>query len=200
MSEAQLPAANAKQVPRQQSLRRNSRAARAAMTNAERQNASAIIVKTVVHSHWFRRAKLLACYLSTDDEVDTWLLIERAWRMKKRIFAPVINKKGVMYFCEITPESKLFLNHYGLYEPREGELIAPRQLDLVITPVVSFDNEGNRIGMGGGYFDRTFSFLRHRKHLLHPKLVGLAFACQRVEKITANPWDIQVFRVIDETS
>lgn len=200
MSEAQLPAANAAQVRRQQSLRRKSRAARIAMPSAERQNASVIIVKTVVHSSWFRRAKLLACYLSTDEEVDTWLLIERAWRMKKRIFAPVVNKNNVMHFCEITPESNLFLNQYGLYEPREGELIAPRNLDLVITPVVSFDHEGNRIGMGGGYFDRTFSFLRHRNHLLHPKLVGLAFACQRVDKITANPWDIQVFRVIDETS
>jgi len=195
-----LPGADAKQDTGQSALRRSSRAARVAMTDAERKTASGKIVKTVIHSSWFQRAKLLACYLPTHEEVDTWLLIERAWRMKKRTFAPVINKKHVMQFCEISPQSKLFQNQYGLSEPREGELIAPCELDLVITPLVSFDNDGNRIGMGGGYFDRTFSFLKHRKHLLHPKLVGVAFACQRVEKITANPWDIRVFRVIDETS
>ena len=199
MSRTQLPGANAVQDS-QAALQRKSRAARVGMTNAEREIASEKIVKTVFRSSSFQRARLIACYVPTHEEVDTWLLIERAWRMKKRIFAPVVNKNSAMQFCEITAESELFLNPYGLSEPREGEFIAPRALDLVVTPVVAFDNDGNRIGMGGGYFDRTFSFLRHRKHLFHPKLVGVAFACQRVEKIAANPWDIRVFRVIDETS
>ncbi len=134
------------------------------------------------------------------DEVDTWPLIERAWRMKKRIFAPVVEKNFVMRFCELTPESPLVLNHYGLPEPQDGNIIAPRALDLVITPVVAFDADGNRIGMCGGYFDRTFSFLSNRQFLFHPKLIGLAFACQRVEKITPNHWDIRVFCVVNETT
>jgi 5-formyltetrahydrofolate cyclo-ligase len=134
------------------------------------------------------------------EEVDTWLLIERAWRMKKRIFAPVIEKKLVMQFCELTPKTRLVANRYGLLEPQGGNIIAPRALDLVIAPVVAFDTDGNRVGMGGGYFDRTFSFLRNRQHLFHPKLIGVAFACQQVEKIAPNPWDIRVFRVIDETT
>jgi len=133
-------------------------------------------------------------------EVDTWLLIERAWRMKKRIFAPVIKKNNVMQFCELRPESEIVLNRYDLSEPQNGQLIAPRALDLVITPVVAFDADGNRVGMGGGYFDRTFSFLRDRRYLFHPKLIGLAFACQRVEKIAPNPWDVRVFRIVDETT
>ena len=154
----------------------------------------------VVRSSWFRCGKFIACYLPMQDEVDTWSLIERAWRMKKRIFAPVVEKKTVMQFCELTPESTLVLNRYGLPEPQDGNIIAPRALDLVITPVVAFDADGNRIGMGGGYFDRTFSFLRNRQFLFHPKLIGLAFACQQVEIITPNPWDIRVFRVVNETT
>jgi 5-formyltetrahydrofolate cyclo-ligase len=105
-----------------------------------------------------------------------------------------------MQFRELTAESKLVFNEYGLCEPQDGEIIAPRTLDLVITPVVAFDDDCNRLGMGGGYFDRTFSFLKHRQFLFHPKLIGLAFSCQRVEKIAPNPWDIRVFRVIDETT
>jgi 5-formyltetrahydrofolate cyclo-ligase len=134
------------------------------------------------------------------DEVDTWLLIERAWRMKKRVFAPVVEKNFAMKFCEVTAKSTLVANRYGLPEARDGATIEPRALDVVVTPVVAFDADGNRIGMGGGYFDRTFFFLKNRQHLFHPKLIGLAFACQRVEKIAANPWDIRVFRVIDETT
>ena len=133
------------------------------------------------------------------EEVDTWPLIDRAWRMKKRIFAPIVEKNFTMHFCEVTAKSKLVFNRYGLSEPEDGEIIAPRALDVVITPVVAFDDDGNRLGMGGGYFDRTFSFLKHRKFLFHPKLIGLAFSCQRVDKIAANPWDIRLFCVIDET-
>jgi 5-formyltetrahydrofolate cyclo-ligase len=170
------------------------------MTAYEKNEASEKIVGTVVRSSLFRRAKLIACYLPMQDEVDTWQLIRRAWRMKKRIFAPVVEKNFVMKFCEVTPESTLAPNRYGLAEPQNGKIIPARQLDLVVTPVVAFDDQCNRIGMGGGYFDRTFSFLRMRQHLFHPKLIGLAFACQRVDKIVANPWDIRVFRIIDETN
>ncbi len=134
------------------------------------------------------------------DEVDTWPLIDRAWRMKKRIFAPIVGKNFSMRFREVTPETELELNRYGFQEPKDGEFIKPRALDVVITPVVAFDACGNRIGTGGGYFDRAFDFLKHRKYLFHPKLIGLAFSCQRVEKITPNPWDIRVFRVVDEAS
>jgi 5-formyltetrahydrofolate cyclo-ligase len=70
----------------------------------------------------------------------------------------------------------------------------------VLTPLVAFDEQHNRIGMGGGYYDRSFAFLKNRKQLIQPKLIGLAFDCQRVEKITANPWDIRLYSVITETT
>jgi len=199
MPKATSPAAISDPLRAQIALRREARAARAELSADDREKASNKIADTVIRSSWFRRSKFIACYLSTQEEVDTWLLIDRAWRMKKRIFAPIIKKNLTMEFCELTAESKLVFNQYGLAEPQDGEIIAPRALDLVITPVVAFDADGNRIGMGGGYFDRTFSFLANRQYLFHPKLIGLAFSCQRVEKIAPNPWDIRVFRVIDES-
>ena len=199
MSKKQLPRANAEQVADQSALRRRSRAARVAMTDVERKIASAKIVKTVVRSSWFQRAKLLACYLPMHEEVDTWLLIERAWRMKKRIFAPVIEKTSQMKFRELSAESSLERDQYGIFAPQNGEYINPRKLDVVLTPLVAFDAENNRIGMGGGYFDRTFSFLKYRESLFHPKLIGLGYACQKVDKIPSNRWDIRLYDVISES-
>ena len=120
--------------------------------------------------------------------------------MGKHISAPVLRKNGLMRFRELNADSKLSPNQFGLLEPQEGEFVDPHHLDIVITPLVAFDSTGNRIGMGSGYFDRTFSFLKGRKIWLHPKLIGIAFDCQRVTAIAPNPWDIRLFRVVTEAS
>jgi 5-formyltetrahydrofolate cyclo-ligase len=200
MSKAKSTAASPDNRRAKIAMRNDARAARAALGPDERERASKKIADTVIRSPWFRRSTLIACYLPMPEEVDTWPLIDRAWRMKKRIFAPILEKNFTLRFRELGAESTLVFNQYGLPEPEAGESIAARALDLVITPVVAFDDDYNRIGMGGGYFDRTFSFLKHRKLLFHPKLIGVAFSCQRVEKIAPSPWDIRVFSVIDETS
>ena len=85
-------------------------------------------------------------------------------------------------------------------EPQTGKFVDPHHLDIVITSLVAFDSSRNRIGMGGGYFDRCFAFPKGRKIRLHPKLIGLAFDCQRVGSIAPNPWDIGLYRVITETT
>ena len=82
----------------------------------------------------------------------------------------------------------------------EEETIDVDELDVVVTPLVAFDNQRNRIGMGGGYFDRTFTYLRNRQYWLRPKLIGVAFECQRVATIAPNPWDIPIFRVFTESN
>jgi 5-formyltetrahydrofolate cyclo-ligase len=183
---------------RKRELRRGYIDTRSCLGPEERSNASARIAEKVVRAPFFQRSRRIACYLSMADEVDTWRIIGRAWRMKKRIFAPVTRRGRKLEFREVTAESDLVRDDFGLLVPVAGEVIAARKLDLVLTPLVAFDDEGERIGMGGGYYDRTFSFLRGRRQLLKPKLVGLAFACQRVPRIAPNPWDIRLYRVITE--
>lgn len=198
MSIAQSPAADAERQRAQLALRDRSRAARAAMSDRDRDRASMKIADRVVRAHWFRRARNVACYLPMHDEVDTWFVIKRAWQMKKRIFVPIVERKYTMKFRELVPQSMLAPNRFGILEPLAGTTIAPHALHVVLTPVVAFDGGNRRIGMGGGYYDRTFAFLRNRRQLLRPKLVGLAFACQRVEKIAANPWDIRTFCIVHD--
>lgn len=177
-------------------LRRQGKTARQNLTVAERRQASEIIAKSVVSSPWFRRSENIACYISTDHEVDTSSIIARAWAMKKSVFAPVLGKKNQLRFRELSDKSTLKRDHFDLWQPVDGEFIPPGRLDVVIAPLVCFDRDNNRIGMGGGYFDRTFSFLKDRKYLHHPKLVGLGFDCQKIEKIPANPWDVRLFAVV----
>ncbi|MGI9204646.1 MAG: 5-formyltetrahydrofolate cyclo-ligase [Woeseiaceae bacterium] len=184
----------------QQQLRSDGKENRELMSSSARAAASQKISEIVCNSPWFRSSETIACYLPFAGEVDTWRTIDRALRMKKRVFAPIIEKNFCMRFREITAATVLQTNNLGLTEPENGIFAHPRTLDVVITPVVAFDSRYNRVGMGGGYFDRTFAFLRHRKTYFHPKLIGVAFDCQKVREIPANPWDIRLFSVITESS
>ena len=181
-------------------LRADAGNARRSMTSSARSRASAQIANRFLNSRYFLGSRSIGCYVSTWDEVDTSEIIERAWRARKRIFLPVTAARGQMVFRETLPATELAKNEYGLWEPVSGQRIDACRLDVVVTPLVAFDDDGNRVGMGGGYFDRTFAFLGNRNRWLHPKLIGVAFECQRVPKIARNPWDIPVFRVITEST
>ena len=180
-------------------LRLDARKARQSMTVRERAQASRQITDRFLNSRYFMGSDTIGCYVSMWDEVDTSAIIERAWRAKKRIFLPVTAASRNMRFRETLPQTELAMNDFGLWEPVSGTSIEVRELDVVVTPLVAFDNRRNRIGMGGGYFDRTFAFLRDRQHWLRPKLIGVAFECQRAPKIARNPWDIPVFRIYTES-
>ncbi|MEJ2140569.1 MAG: 5-formyltetrahydrofolate cyclo-ligase [Gammaproteobacteria bacterium] len=175
-------------------------AARRAMTTNERIAASARICERIVRSHQFRACKNLGAYLPMRDEVDPTRIIERAWRAQKRVFVPVTDSHGTMNFCEIEPDSVVTRNRYGLWEPLSGLIIDSRDLDCVITPLVAFDNNNRRIGMGGGYYDRCFHFLKNRRKWLKPKLIGVAFACQESDAIKHDSWDVPLYSIVTENS
>ena len=179
-------------------LRKKALRKRREMTAENRAQASQKICERVISSREFLSASLIACYLPMHDEVDTRLIIERAWRANKRIFIPITRNIGEMLFREIRPDTTLQLNQMTIWEPQSGDFISPRNLQLVVTPTVAFDKYLHRVGMGGGYYDRCFSFLQHRKHWIKPKLAGVAFKCQEIEEITPNTWDIRLYRMFTE--
>ncbi len=181
-----------------QKQRAQALAARRALSPGERRNASRIICKRVIESREFSSSAMVGIYLPMKDEVDSREIIQRAWRANKRVFVPILRGSAQMLFCEIDADTELEQNRLGIWEPARGRIVAPENLDLVIAPTVAFDDDCHRIGMGAGFFDRCFAFLRHRKHWLRPKLVGVAFRCQKVEKITPNTWDIRLYRIITE--
>ena len=177
-------------------IRTQSISARQQLDYDIRQRASIRIARQFLRSREFMSCKTLACYLPTWDEVDTHLIIEHAWRANKRIFAPIVDPNGRMQFHKMQRDTTLVQNAFGIWEPVSADTIEPRHLDVVVTPLVAFDENLHRIGMGGGYFDRCFSFLGTRQLWFRPKLIGLAFDCQKIEKIKPNPWDIRLYRIV----
>ena len=186
---------DAKSAARQSAL-----GARRALSADEKDQASKKICERILRSHEYRSCKLLGCYLPMPDEVDPMLVIERAWRAQKHVFVPIIDSHGAMNFCEITPDTTVVRNTWGVWEPLSGAIVNARDLDVVITPLAAFDSSNHRIGMGGGFYDRCFRFLKNRRKWLKPKLIGVAFSCQETSVIVPDAWDVSLYSVISEAS
>jgi 5-formyltetrahydrofolate cyclo-ligase len=180
----------------QNEQRRAGLAARRALDDAERNTASQRVTSRFLRSSYFYSARDIACYFSMWDEVETGAIVARAWQASKRVWCPVVADQRRLRFVAVTRETRLVSSAFGLLEPDAGPVIDPLDLDVVVIPLVAFDTHRHRIGMGGGYYDCTFARLNRCSAWRRPKLVGLAFECQKVRKIKANPWDIELDAVI----
>lgn len=150
----------------------------------------------------FTSSKRVAIYLAADGEVETDTLIERAWTAGKRVYLPVLVpfSHNRLWFVQYRPDTRLVRNRFGISEPviDHQRIIPPVALDIVFTPLVGFDRQGNRLGMGGGFYDRSFAYLRSRRHWKKPRLVGLAFDFQQLEQLPVQPWDVPLSGVATE--
>jgi 5-formyltetrahydrofolate cyclo-ligase len=162
------------------------------------ERASRVFVRTAL----FRRIRHLACYVAHRGEMDPMPLVRRAWRMGKRVYLPVLPALDgrQLWFAPYEPGERLLPNRFGIPEPDKPLHLMRRaaQLDLILAPLVAFDSRGNRLGTGGGYYDRTLAFLARRSHWRHPRVVGLAYAFQEVPGLPAEPWDVPLDGVITE--
>ena len=159
------------------------------------------IAKHLFATEIFQSAEILAAYLSIGKEVATKLIIEEAWNQKKQVYVPVINKDGVMNFALYSANTILTDNFYGIPEPvnpTATDFIDVRSLQLVLVPVLAFDRNGTRLGMGGGYYDRYFSFLNDPLLRKSPFLMALAHDCQQDQKLPSDAWDIEMHAVTTE--
>ncbi len=188
-----IPAAD----PVRRQLRRELRAKRRAMPAAIRAQADRAILAHLRHLPQFRRARRVALFLAFDGEPSLAPLVETARRQRKRLYVPVL--RGLtMSFAELEPGATLAANFFGIMEPKLGARIDARELDLVLTPLVAFDDRGVRLGVGRGYYDRTFRFLRHRSHWRRPKLLGVAYELQRIGPLTPSSWDVPLWGAVTE--
>ena len=151
----------------------------------------------------FSKAGRIAAYLPFDGEVDTRPLITIALHAGKDVYLPVLTHHGrSMKFAAYEPDMRMVLNRYGIPEPapETRNFVAVQKLDLVLTPLVAFDRSLNRLGLGAGYYDRCFSFLKRRKNWEKPRLVGLAYEFQRLESINTADWDVPLHVAVTENN
>ena len=180
-------------LPRPQ-LRRMLRKARRALTPCQQRKAARGLYKQLAQHPLFRRARHLSLYLPTDGEIDPRLLLRAAQRRGKVTYLPVLSAwpRTKMVFQRIRPGEKLIPNRFHILEPRHN--VARQRkvwtLDLVLLPLVGFDDVGGRLGMGGGFYDRSLAYMARRKNWRKPTLLGLAHECQKVERLAQASWDV----------
>lgn len=179
--------------------RRKLRHLRRSLDTHERTRRSNQLCRNISNQQLFTSSRRIALYLAADGEVETDALIERAWSSGKQVYLPVLvpfsHKR--LWFVQYRPDTRLVENQFGIAEPviDHRRIVAPYSLDAVFTPLVGFDHKGNRLGMGGGFYDRSFAFLQRRQHWKKPRLIGMAFDFQQLEELPSQPWDVPLSAV-----
>lgn len=176
-------------------VRRNIRRQRAALPATQQRCLSQRITQHICQQRVFRNACHIALYLPVQGEADPTGLRNHALP-RQRFYLPVIAQrqgKRQMHFVQWDENTRFRRNRFGISEPLLNfrQQRPARWLDLIITPLVAFDQYGTRLGMGGGFYDTTFAFKRRRPIKRHsPLLLGFAYAFQQVDQLHRQPWDV----------
>jgi 5-formyltetrahydrofolate cyclo-ligase len=146
----------------------------------------------------FNHHQNFACYFALTNEFDCTPIIKIILAANKKCFLPSLSIRGnnTLEFALYQPDQPLQFNRYQIPEPMFAEKISADLLDVVIFPLVGFDLHGHRLGMGGGYYDRTFHF--HTKNT-KPYLLGLGYESQKVASLPHETWDIALQGVLTES-
>ncbi len=184
------------------SLRRQLRAQRRALSPTEQRRHALALARRFGRHPIFLRARRVGAYCSNDGEIDPAPLLNLAHGRHKRVFLPVLRAHPYrkLWFVEPRKGRPLTRNVYGIPEPRlrNRRVRLAWALDLLLVPLVGFDARCNRLGMGGGFYDRTLAYLRARRHWRRPRLIGLAHECQRLERLETSVWDVPLDGVATE--
>jgi len=180
------------------SLRAALRQARRAIPVRQRTAAAERLATHLAALPFAPRSGPVAGYWAMDGEItlDVWQL---QLPPLVQYCLPVLHKGGCLRFAPFSPGVALVSNRFGIPEPDvpASELLLPEAMTLVVLPLVGFDSAGHRLGMGGGWYDRSFAFRRH--HQAPPYLVGAGFAQQHVQPgLMPQPWDVRLDAVCCE--
>jgi len=158
-------------------------------------NGAWAITNQLLTTTFFRLSKKIAVYFPVHGEIDTFAIIKKIWEEDKMCYLPVV-AIDTLSFHLYTQQSKLIKNKFNIPEPipNEKTIILPHDLDLVVVPVIGFDEKCNRMGSGKGFYDRTFNF---KKPHQPPFLIGIAYDFQKMN-FDLNPWDIPMDMIITE--
>lgn len=184
-------------------IRKTIRAQRQALDPDTQHQAAVAVAERIAASPLFQRSQHLACYLPSRGELDLTPLIEHAWQRNKHVYLPVLAEPNTkrLWFIEYRQYDRLYPNRFGIPEPVHAfkeRLRKTIRLDVIYMPLVAFDQQGNRLGMGGGFYDRTLAFLRYRSVWHKPRLWGVAYEFQHQPQIAHNPWDVPLHTVVTD--
>ena len=188
-----------KSLSAKQALRRAMREKRRALTPSQRRQAAQRLLRHARQLPALHEAQHIALYLAFDGELDPSLLVTHLWKMGKKVYLPVLCglRPGHLRFVLYTPSSKLRPNRFGIPEPVLKASVPGKKMDVVLTPLTAFDRLGGRLGMGGGFYDRTFP-ARASGLSRKPMLLGVAYRFQQVERLSLETHDRRINGVITD--
>lgn len=186
-----------KQALSRQAIRQQVRQLRQQLPAQAQANAATALAQQITDSDALLSKQHFALYLANDAELSTEPLINALWQAGKDVYLPVLHPfcPGYLVFIHYDSTTKLQLNRFGIPEPQLNcaKLMPVAALDIVFTPLVAFDAYGNRLGMGGGFYDRTLAQLPANSPC---QVIGLAHNCQQVAAVPCEAWDIPLQQVV----
>ena len=177
-------------------LRQQIRKTRANLTALQQQQAENFITQQALALIEARNAQHIALYVSFDGEISTDKLIKTLWAQDKHVYLPVLHpfNPNHLLFLRYLPDTPMLKNKFGIWEPKLNvqSVLPLDELDILFTPLVAFDKQGNRLGMGGGFYDRTLQNWQNSSFIP----VGLAHQCQQVEQLPTEAWDVPLHQIL----
>lgn len=177
-------------------LRQQIRKTRANLTALQQQQAEESITQQALALIEERNAQHIALYISFDGEISTDKLIKILWAQGKQVYLPVLHpfNPNHLLFLRYLPDTQMLKNKFGIWEPKLNvqNVLPLDELDILFTPLVAFDKQGNRLGMGGGFYDRTLQNWQNSSFIP----VGLAHQCQQVEQLPTEAWDVPLHQIL----
>ena len=177
-------------------LRQQIRKTRANLTALQQQQAEDSITQQALALIEERNAQHIALYVSFDGEISTEKLIKTLWAQDKHVYLPVLHpfNPNHLLFLRYLPDTPMLKNKFGIWEPKFNvqNVLPLDELDILFTPLVAFDKQGNRLGMGGGFYDRTLQNWQNSSFIP----VGLAHQCQQVEQLPTEAWDVPLHQIL----
>lgn len=188
--------------PDKAAVRKRLRRIRGTIPVHVRRQAGRAVARIALSHGLLARKRRLGLYIPSKGELDCLPLLDRALCMGADCFLPVIPRarQRMLWFSRLGDGPHWGLNRYGIpeYGHRRFNRLRASDLDVLFLPLLGFDRSGYRMGMGGGYYDASLAFLARRRRWHRPRLIGLAFDAQQVDRLPVDPWDIPLDAVITE--
>lgn len=185
-------------------LRRQARARRNALPDDHRTRAHRQFARILARHMIMQPGRRIGVYQAWGTEADLAQVITLGRRRGCRLYLPVITdyRRHRMCFAPFPQGAAMRVNRYGIAEvdPRRHPCINRQQLDVILVPLVAVDHRGSRLGSGAGFYDR---YLQHRLNAgqwRRPRLIGVAYECQRLRHIPADRWDVPMDAVLTENA
>jgi 5-formyltetrahydrofolate cyclo-ligase len=182
-------------------LRTEIRKRRRSLSQKQQKTASHQLISILKNKKQFLSAQHIALYLGNDGEICPKALIPLLRKWKKQAYLPVIHplRKNEIVFCLVKQDTPFKHNRFDIPEPvfSRCQHRPAKHLSTILLPLVAFDESGNRMGMGGGFYDRALAF-KHKKKTSRPRLIGLAHDFQKQPKLPIEAWDVPLHGVVTE--